>query len=33
VHRDLITRLYRDEELPLREVQKIMETKYKFKAT
>ncbi|KAK5453583.1 hypothetical protein LTS15_006769 [Exophiala xenobiotica] len=33
VHRALITRLYRDEELPLREVQKIMETKYKFKAT
>ncbi|KIW58873.1 hypothetical protein PV05_03366 [Exophiala xenobiotica] len=33
VHRDLITQLYQDRELPLRQVQKIMETEYKFKAT
>ncbi len=33
VHRVLITRLYRDMELPLKEVQRIMETDYNFKAT
>ena len=33
VHRNLISHLYRDMELPLREVQRIMETDYHFKAT
>ncbi|KAJ9614627.1 hypothetical protein H2200_002764 [Cladophialophora chaetospira] len=33
VHRELITRLYRDQELPLKEVQRIMQTDYHFKAT
>lgn len=32
-HRDLITKLYRDMNLPLREVQRIMEEDYNFKAT
>jgi hypothetical protein len=33
VHRGLITRLYRDMNLPLKEVAKILETDYHFKAT
>lgn len=33
VHRGLITRLYREQDLPLREVVQIMESKYNFKAT
>lgn len=32
-HRDLITKLYRDMELPLKEVQHIMEVHHHFKAT
>ena len=33
IHRGLITRLYRDMELPLKEVQRVMETEHHFKAT
>ena len=33
IHRDQITRLYRDMNLPLKEVQRIMTTDYNFKAT
>ncbi|KIW74284.1 hypothetical protein Z517_12224 [Fonsecaea pedrosoi CBS 271.37] len=32
-HRAIITHLYRDRELPLKEVQRIMEREYRFKAT
>ncbi|EXJ69534.1 uncharacterized protein A1O5_07570 [Cladophialophora psammophila CBS 110553] len=32
-HRGVITRLYRDRELPLKDVQRIMEMEYNFKAT
>lgn len=32
-HRTVITRLYSEQDLPLREVQRIMESQYKFKAT
>ena len=32
-HQALITRLYKDEDLTLKEVKRIMETRYGFKAT
>ena len=33
MRRGLITQLYRDNELPLKEVQRIMEMEHNFKAT
>ena len=32
-HRNLITRLYLDEDRPLKEVQQIMQSQFRFKAT